>query len=408
MIATSAARAARVDAIDILRGIVMVVMVLDHTRDFAHADATRFNPLDLQQTTIALFLTRWITHFCAPIFIFLAGVGARLQSARTPRPALARFLLTRGAWLIVLEFTVVRVGTWFNVDYSFLGMAQVIWAIGVSMVALAALVYLPMRAIAAVALGMIVLHHTLDGVRVAGWHGPGSAVPGPLAVLWVFLHQPGEAVPVFGFPGPFVFVMYPVIPWVGVMAAGYVFGGVYQWTPDRRRAVLVRLGLACLAAFVVLRAPNFYGDPSHWSLQATPLFTLLSFVNVTKYPPSLLFLLITLGPALLLLAWFEATRARNWLTRTLDALGQVPLFFYLLQWPMAHAVALVASYLAGKPTSHLFANPPDALMNAPMGAGFPLPVVYVCWMIALLLLVPLCRWYAGIKRERRNSWLRYL
>jgi uncharacterized membrane protein len=408
MIATEAPVTRRVNAIDVLRGLVMVVMVLDHTRDYVHADATRFDPLDLQYTTVALFFTRWITHFCAPVFILLAGVSARLQSARMPTSDLSRFLLSRGAWLIVLEFTVVRITTWFNVDYSFLAMLQVIWAIGVSMIALGALVHLPMRAIAGIGLGMIVLHNGLDGIHVQGWQGPGTPVPGPLAMFWILLHQPGEALPIVGFPGPFLFVMYPLIPWVGVIAAGYVLGGVYEWTRERRRTTLLMTGSACIVAFLVIRATNLYGDPSPWSTQRTVLLTVLSFVNVTKYPPSLLYLLVTVGPALLALVWLERTRAETWLGRQLTTLGRVPLMFYLLQWPIAHAIAVLASYLAGKPISHLFANPPEALMNAPRGAGFPLPMVYVCGGIAVVLLLPICRWYADVKRRHPAGVLRYL
>src|SRR5688572_22203083 len=259
--------AARLESIDLLRGIVMVVMALDHTRDFVHGAALRFDPTDLTQTTTAIFLTRWVTHFCAPVFVFLAGTSAYLQRARgaTARQ-LSRYLLTRGLWLVVLEFTVVRFGMWFNVDYSFLGLMQVIWVIGVSMMVLAVLVYLPMRAIAAVGITMIVLHNALDGVQMTGWQGPGSPAPDAAAKLWMVLHQ-GGVFPLIGASGPVVFALYPLIPWIGVMAAGYAFGTVYDLDPARRRRVLIASGMVMIAGFVVLRMFNIYGDPQHWRAQ---------------------------------------------------------------------------------------------------------------------------------------------
>ena len=257
-----------------------------------------------------LFFTRWITHFCAPIFVFLAGTGVYLQFVRgKSKRDLSRFLVTRGLWLIVLEFTWVRICFTFNVDYRFLGAMQVIWAIGVSMIVLAALIHLPARIVGAFGIAMIVLHNLLDRFHVQGWQGPNSPVPGYGAKLFIILHQPFEAFPILGFPSPVVFVLYPLIPWVGVMAAGYAFGAVYQWNAQRRRRFLVRLGSGAIVLFVVLRAINHYADPSHWSRQETVAFTILSFLNTTKYPPSLAFLLMTLGPALLALAWFESNKA---------------------------------------------------------------------------------------------------
>ncbi|MBI4887512.1 MAG: DUF1624 domain-containing protein [Acidobacteria bacterium] len=386
----------------------MVVMVLDHTRDFVHAGALRFDPTDLTQTTLALFLTRWVTHFCAPAFVFLAGTAAYLQKARgLPRAALSRFLLTRGLWLVLLEFTVVRGGTWFNLDYSFLGVAQVIWVLGVSMVALSALVYLPLAAIAAVGLAMVALHNGLDGVRVEEWHGPGSAVPGLAARIWILLHQPGSLVPIAGAGGPIVWVVYPLVPWIGVMAAGYACGGLYTREGPRRVQWLVRLGAAFTVLFVALRLSNLYGDPHPWSAQATPFWTLLSFVNTTKYPPSLLFLLMTLGPSLLL-AWLDGRGVRGGAGRALVMFGRVPLFFYLLQWPLAHAAAVGATRLAGKDTGYLFSSPPAFPATAPPDAGFPLGVVYVCWAAVIVVLFFVCRWFADVKRRNPSPLLRYL
>lgn len=392
---------ARIDSVDLLRGIVMVIMLLDHTRDFTHWGALQFDPSDLTRTSPALFLTRWITHFCAPVFVFLAGTSAYLQLSRGKTKAgLARFLWTRGLWLIVLEFTVIRFGVFFNVDYSFFGVLQVIWVLGWSMIVLAGLIHLPLKVVAGFGVGMILLHNLLDPIQAAQWQGPASPVPDAAAKLWMILHQQG-AFPVAAWPSPVVYVLYPLIPWVGVMAAGYAFGTVYDLDPLRRQAILLRLGLWLTAAFLVLRALNFYGDPSRWSVQPSAIFTALSFLNVTKYPPSLLFLLMTLGPALLALRQFERP-AYSAAARALIVFGRVPLFFYILQWYTAHLIGIGLHVAAGKPI-------PGPLGGAPpANSGFGLGVTYMAWIAGALLLYPLCRWFAGVKARRRDWWLSYL
>ncbi|MBC8028564.1 MAG: DUF1624 domain-containing protein [Pyrinomonadaceae bacterium] len=418
----------RIDSIDLLRGIVMVIMMLDHTRDFVHRDVLLgFDPTDLARTNVVLFFTRWITHFCAPVFVFLAGTGAYLQFARgKSKRELSRFLLTRGLWLIVLEFTVIRVAVTFNVDYSFLGGLQVIWALGVSMIVLAALIYLPLRVVGVFGVGMIALHNLLDGIKVQSWQGPQSAVPSFGAKLWILLHQGFEAFPVLWFfPSPVVFVVYPIIPWVGVMAAGYAFGAVYRWDVQQRRRLLLVMGSIATALFIILRLINAYGDPARWAKQNTASFTLLSFLNTTKYPPSLLFLLMTLGPALLMLAWFESgtapavtnagrmpalPRPQSLVGRLRGALvtfGRVPLFFYILQWFTAHIISVIAHFVAGKPVRWMFESD-TFITGPPPGVGFSLAVVYVCWIVGVLLLYPLCKWFAGVKARRRDWWLSYL
>jgi len=399
---------ARLGSIDLLRGLVMILMVLDHTRDFVHRGGIVGDPTDLATTTPILFMTRWVTHFCAPAFVFLAGVSAYLQKSRGMSTGdLSRFLLTRGLWLVLLEVTVVRAGTWFNIDYSFLGVLQVIWVLGVSMVVLSALVHLPLRVIAGAGFAMIVLHNLLDGVRVAGWQGPGSPAPGLWGTVWILLHQSPEFLPVFGDRGPVVWVIYPLVPWIGVIAAGYACGAVYRLDAATRGVLLRGMGLASLAVFILLRATNVYGDPRPWAMQQTAMLTLLSFVNTTKYPASLLFLLMTLGPSLLALAWFESRRPSR-LERVVVRLGRVPLFFYLLQWPLAHGLALLLNAAAGTDVGYLFMSPPAVFTSAPANAGFDLPVVYLCWLAVLLVLTPLCLWYAGVKERHPSSWLRYL
>lgn len=407
----------RIDSIDLLRGIVMVIMLLDHTRDFVHRDVLQgLDPTNLAHTNPMLFFTRWITHYCAPVFVFLAGTGSYLQFARgKSKGELSRFLVTRGLWLVVLEFTLVRCVAFMNFDYRFLGAMQVIWVIGVSMIVLAVLIHLPLRLVAAIGVLMIFLHNLLDGFRVQGWQGPQSAVPGIWAKLYIILHQSFEAFPILGFfPSPVVFVLYPLIPWAGVMAAGYAFGALYQMDANRRRRLLLITGGVATVLFFVLRAINHYGDPSRWAKQSTVSFTVISFFNVTKYPPSLLFLLMTLGPALLALAWFESNKSTpdsaSPLTRLRNAFivfGRVPLFFYLLQWPMAHLTSIIAHLIAGKPIGWMFGTQIQTV-GPPPGMGFGLLIVYVCWIAGVILLYPLCKWFAGVKQRRRDWWLSYL
>ena len=414
----------RLDSVDLLRGIVMVIMAIDHTRDFVHGPALRYDPTDLATTSAAIFMTRWITHFCAPVFVFLAGVSVYLQKMRGKTDAaLAWFLVTRGLWLIAVEVVVLHVLIWFSVDYSFLGLMQVIWAIGWSMLVLAALVHLPLRAVAVFGVGMIALHNLLDGVRVAPWNFSGPP-PGAAAKLWMVLHQPGFT-PLLGEGSPLVWFQYPLIPWIGVMAAGFAFGAVYELDPARRIRVVSRLGLALIGAFLVIRAIDGYGDPSPWSVQPTALFTALSFINTTKYPPSLLYLLMTLGPALVALAWFESrgrsqdsqpptsnpqrpTAPQQRAARSaLVTFGRVPFFFYLWQWVLAHTAAITAHAVAGKSFAHLFLTPP-AIFGARWGSGFHLWTVYLCWACIIAIEYPLCRWFAGVKQRRRDWWLSYL
>jgi len=401
----------RLNSIDLLRGIVMVVMMLDHTRDFIHNAVFQFDPVNPTVTNPALFFTRWITHFCAPTFVFLAGTSIYLQSARgKSKGSLSRFLLTRGLWLIFLEFSVVRLGAFFNFDLRFLLMMQVIWVLGASMILMALLIHLPMWAISVFGFTLIFLHNKLDGIQVPFWQGPGSPVPGYGEKLWMILHQPFGAFPVAGFPSPIIFVVYPLIPWVGVMAIGYVFGAVYQKNSAQRKRLLMIIGLIATGLFVLIRLTNIYGDPNGWSTQPRGLiYTVLSFLNTTKYPPSLLFLLMTLGPALLVLAWFESynsTAPRGW-RKFFITFGRVPLFFYLLQWPTAHLISLGLHFAFGKPTGWLFQTPMD-WNNLPQTIGFNLVVVYLSWIAGVVLLYFVCRWFAGVKQRRRDWWLSYL
>lgn len=405
----------RLDSIDLVRGIVMVIMMLDHTRDFLHNANSQFDPTDLSRTNVWLFFTRWITHYCAPVFVFLAGTGTYLQLARgKSKGELSRFLLTRGLWLILLEFTVVRFGVFFSFDPKLLGFMQVIWAIGVSMIILAALIHLPLPVTGVFGVLMIALHNLLDKIPVHGWQGPGTAVPGVWVKLWFILHQQGGYPIASFFPSPVLIVVYPLIPWVGVMAAGYAFGSLYQMEPERRRRLLLIIGGFACALFVAIRFTNFYGDPSPWSGQKNAMFTVLSFLNTSKYPPSLLYLLMTLGPAIIALALFESKQPSagmpaakpGRLRSALVTFGRVPLFFYLLQWYTAHLIAVLLHLSFGKPVKWLFQTPFDWTPDPRI--GFNLAVVYVSWLAGVLLLYPLCKWFAGVKARRKDWWLSYL
>ena len=389
----------RLDSVDFLRGVVMVVMALDHARFFLHSDVPAgIDPLDLSRTTPALFFTRWVTHFCAPVFVFLAGTGAFFYGRRgRTKGELARFLLTRGLWLILLEFTVVRFGWTFNLDLR-VNFAVVLWALGWSMIVLAGLVYLPLRAAAAFGILLVAGHNLLDGVR------PESL--GAFGWLWKILHANGAVSP---HPDFTLVVTYPLVPWVGVMAAGYAFGALLVRPREERRGLLLRLGAALTLAFVVLRAANVYGDPRPWAAQSDRLYTVLSFLNTEKYPPSLLFLLMTLGPALVVLAL--ADRGAGAWGRPFVVFGRVPLFYYLLHFVVIHLFALALSYGRYGQAPWLFTGPPwgPRLMAAfPKGYGYDLWVVYLVWVATAALLYPACVWFARVKRRRRDAWLSYL
>jgi uncharacterized membrane protein len=380
----------RLDSIDLLRGLVMVLMLLDHTREYFHNGSQHIDPTDLLKTNVALFLTRWITHIVAPVFVLLAGTGAYLQISRGKRKdELSGFLLIRGLLLIVLEFTIVRLGLCFHLDYgSYFGSMQVIWAIGMSMVVLAALVRLPLPGIAAVALVLIGGHNLVDGIEPASL--------GLLAPLWTVLHAPGPL------DGVGLYIMYPLIPWIGVLAAGYALAGWLERRPEARPGRLLALGVAVTAGFVVLRAINAYGDPRPWAAQADPLFAVLSFLNLTKYPPSLLYLMMTLGPALLALAWLERAPRRG--TAWLAVFGQVAFFYYIVHLYVTHSLAVglgVAQGFAAGDIRQLF-------LNLPRGYGVGLPAVWAISAAILLALYPLCRWYAGVKQRGRGWWWSYL
>lgn len=402
--ATSAVTAAtrspvsRIVSLDIFRGLIMVVMALDHARDFFTNVA--FEPETLSQTWPALFLTRWITHFCAPMFFLLAGTGAFLYGQRHSRSELTRFLWTRGLWLIFLEFTIVGTAWSFQIPFGFFG---VIWALGVSMLLMGAIVHLPLGWMGSLSIGMIVLHDLLDRVRPAQF--------GAWAWLWSILHQRGGVLLPFGVHE---FVLFPLIPLVGVMMAGYVLGQLYGMERTRRKKLLALLGIGMIAAFFLLRLTNLYGDPpaglggvsqGDFHLQPTLGKTAILFLDVEKYPPSLQFLLMTLGPSFVLLAWLDREQVPRGL-RSLWIFGRVPMFFYILHLYVIHLLAVMVAAWRREPVGWLFHG--AIFGDTPPGYGYNLPFVYLMWITAVVILYLPCRWFAELKKQRSDWWLSYL
>ena len=376
----------RVDHVDLLRGLVMVIMVLDHVR--AYFSGAHFDPTDLTRTTPALFATRWITHYCAPVFVFLAGASVWIAGTRRTRGELARFLLSRGIWLVFLELTVISFAWYLSTAWTLGAFAQVIWAIGWSMVVLAGLIYLPRGAVAAIALAMVLGHNLLDGVTPERF--------GALAPLWRVLHVSGPLgiAPILG--------LYPLVPWIGVMALGFLAGPVVFSSSPKDKRRLLWAGAVLVAGFVVLRWVNVYGDPHPRVLHGETDLVVMSFLNLTKYPPSLLYLLMTLGPALLALAWLR--RARGSVAEVLVTFGRVPFLFYVAHLFLVHALAVGAGVLQGFPASAMR----TVFKQLPADYGFGLPVVYLVWLGVVAELYPVCRRYAALKARSRAWWLSYL
>lgn len=369
----------RVASVDALRGLIMIIMALDHVRDFFHSQAFQFQPENLARTTAAIFLTRWITHFCAPVFVFTAGIGAYflLQRGRS-KAEVSRFLWTRGLWLIFLELTVVNFGI-LLLSAPNIYILEVIWVIGVSMIMLAGMIYVPVRMLALLSIAIIASHNLLDPVGSSG--------------LWNVLHRQGA----FKL-GPLTIVAaYPLIPWFAVMAAGFCFGHLFTLDEASRRRLFTQIGLTLIAAFLLLRPMNFYGDPSPWNGAA------LSFLNCTKYPPSLEFLLMTLGPAILLLPWLERS------PQMFLVYGRVPLFYFIVHFYLIHLLSKIAVALQLGRTDLLVSLKTSMASPArPPEYGFELWAVYLVWFGVVALMYPLCRWFGALKQRRSDWWLSYL
>jgi uncharacterized membrane protein len=386
----------RVESIDLLRGTVMVIMALDHVRDYFHYDAFFYDPTNISKTNAALFFTRFITHYCAPVFVFLSGISAYLYGTKKSKKQLSFFLLTRGVWLVLAELFIVSLFRTFNTSFTYVNF-QVIGAIGVCMMLLSAIIYMPKSLIFFTGAAIILFHNTLDTVHVSGNDLP--------AFLWSLLHDAKH----FSFGRFDVYVRYPVLPWLGVITLGYYAGGLYApgFDAAKRRKILFFTGIGAIALFIMLRFVNLYGDAATWSIQKNNLFSLISFLNVTKYPPSLLYVLITLGPALIFLSLAE--RPLNRLTQKLVIFGRVPMFYYLAHILLIHALAIIAALVTGYPAMVILTGPVDATAQL-KGYGFDLPVVYLIWIGLILFLFPFCKWFDTYKRKHQAKkwWLSYL
>ena len=385
----------RIKSIDMLRGLVMVIMALDHVRDYFHADAYFFDPTDMSKTNVALFWTRFVTHFCAPVFVFLAGTSAFFVGQRRNKKSLSIWLLKRGLWLVVAEFTIIKLAWMFKLDYSII-LLQVIWVLGVSMIFLAGFIHFPKKLMIGLCLLVVFGHNLLDPI----------APTDPVASsFWTLLH-------VFNIVdmGSFqLFVGYPMIPWIFVMPLGYYLGEFYKPSFDAKLRVkrLFQLGLGMTLLFFVMRTINVYGDPYFWSAQDSMGMTIASFFNITKYPPSLFYLLLTLGPSLIFLALVE-----NWQNKWTDKLvviGRVPMFFYIVHIYVIHFFAVLAALLTGFDFSDMVIDLWVTLQPQLQGYGFDLWAVYLIWILLTIGLYPLCSWYNNYKTAHREKWwLSYL
>jgi uncharacterized membrane protein len=380
----------RIFSIDLLRGLVMILMALDHVRDYFHEDAFLHEPLDLSTTTPFLFFTRFITHYCAPVFIFLAGVSAYLMGLKKSKTELSSFLIKRGLWLILLEVTIITFGWTFNPFYNVF-VFQVIWAIGMSMVVMGLMVRLPYHIVFGTGLLIVLLHGLLHHIGTGLWYDLtlGSFAPHPLSQDHTLL------------------VIYSFVPWAGIMLCGYGMGKIFTPTfdPAQRKKILLYTGSAMLILFVILRSRNFYGDPAPWSPQRNTLYSFFSFINVSKYPASLLYTCLTLGPAMFLLAVFE--KAKGALVHIIAVFGRVPFFYYILHIYLIHILTVIVFYATGH-TSADIVSPITPFLFRPQVFGFNLYIVYLIWIGILVMLYPLCKWYNHYKSTHKQWWLSYM
>lgn len=386
----------RLTSIDLVRGIVMIIMALDHTREFFHVDASLFNPTDLTKTTIILFFTRWITHFCAPTFVFLSGLSAGLSLQRKSKKELSWFLFTRGLWLVLIEIVVMRFGFTFQFYYD-ITFFEVIYTIGVSMITLSVLVYLPQQLVLVIGLLLIFGHDALTAVRLA----PGDSG----YTLWTLTVQPGF-IPLA--EGSGIFVSYPLIPWLGIMLAGYGAARLYTHMESGRRKKILRLsGFTAILLFVIVRYTNVLAPLDAWAVQDSAWFTFLSFINCTKYPVTVLFTLMILGPIMILLSFTE--NARGWFTEKATVFGRVPLFYFIVHFYVLHIAALATHLIvSGKSLKDIDLHVSAGLGGIGPGVGYPLIWTYIVWAIVLIALYPLCRWYNHFKSTHTYPWLSYL
>lgn len=374
----------------------MIIMALDHTRDFFHIDAWKDDPLNLETTTPALFLTRWITHFCAPVFVFLAGISVWLQSQIKTKKELCSFLIKRGLWLIIIEVLIINFAFSFDPYFQIIGL-QTIWSIGVSMIFLGFIIWLPFKYILTLAIIIIFGHNLLDYYEASQTE--------QFSFLYSILHHQG-----FYTIGDKlnIFIIYPVLPWAGLMIVGYCFGRLFtDYHGKTRNKILIKTGIITILFFIFLRALNIYGDPEKWVLQKNLLYSIFSFIDTQKYPPSLLYICMTIGPAILFLVQFD--KVTNKISRIVTIYGRVPFFYYILHFYLIHALSMLFFFARG----HRFEEGvytgnivlPNFIIS---GEGYSLGIVYLVWIFVIICLYPLCKWYSEYKKTHKQWWLSYL
>jgi len=377
----------------------MIVMALDHARDFFHAPAFTNDPLNLASTTPFLFFTRWITHFCAPVFVFLAGTSAFLQSQKKNKSELSSFLIKRGLWLCMIEMIVNTFGWTLNPYFNMI-VLQVLWAIGVSMICLGLLIWLPYSALLIIGSIIVAGHNVFDFF---------PSTLQPKAGFWWNLCRNGDFSIYQIDANHSVNIIYPFVPWLGLMVLGFCFGKLYRHSMDakRRKKILLSLGTSLILFFVVVRFINLYGDPDHWAIQKNDVYTFLSFINTHKYPPSLLFMCMTIGPAIILLALLE--NFNNKISKAITVFGRVPFFYYIMHVYLLRIISVVLFLSRG----HSFSEGLNGVKNFPFrfmipGEGYSLTIVYLIWILAVIALYPLCKWFNLYKDTHKNWWLSYL
>jgi len=385
----------RILSIDILRGLVMIIMALDHTRDFFHMEAMTGDPLNPDTTTAMLFFTRFITHFCAPTFVFLSGLSAYL-SAQNKTPAEAStFLLKRGLWLVVVEIVIISFGLTFNPLYNFV-ILQVIWAIGFSMVFLALFSRISYRTVLVIGIILVLGHNIFDLF-------PAPNDPTGGLILKVFFTASGTVVPLGA--NHFVGVFYAILPWTGIMFLGYGAGKWFgkDYDPKKRKTNLLNFGAIALILFVGLRIAGIYGDPAPRKEYQDVFKNLLSFFNVSKYPPSLQYTCLTIGVALVLLAISE--KFKNKFTKVLSVYGSVPFFYYVIHFYLLHTILVIVFFLSGYTSKDIYSVP---FLFRPTQFGFDLWGVYLIWIVVVLALYYPCKWFKKYKETHSKWWLRYV
>lgn len=386
----------RLASIDMMRGIVMVIMALDHTREFFHVDAQLFNPTDLSQTTTILFFTRWITHFCAPTFVFLSGLSAGLSLQRKSKKELSWFLFTRGLWLVIIELTVMRFGFTFNLYYD-ITFFEVIYTIGASMMVLSVLVYLPQKVILLIGILLIFTHDALNLIQLTPQDSG--------YVIWTLLQRPGF-IGIDANHG--IFVSYPLIPWLSIMLTGYGVARLYTHVEaEKRKRILLYSGIIAIVLFIIIRFTNVLAPLDAWSVQENAWLTFLSFINCTKYPVTVLFTLMILGPVLIILSFTE--NATGWLKEKTTVFGRVPLFYFIVHFYVLHIAALAIHLIvSGKSLSEIDFHLSAGLGGIAPGVGYPLIWTYVAWITLIVVLYPICKWYNHYKSTHTHWWLSYL